>query len=116
MVHYDRGRPPEFENLRNITLSCESQLINEAKKMNINISDILRDALSHAINSPIYKKRNEIIKKLEPISILMRRRIKQRIMEDSATANRWAAWVKEKHEIEITPEELQIFAGYNLTK
>lgn len=112
MQYFERGRPPEHEDLVTTSVKIEAQLLREAKNMNINLSEVLRNALSMAINLPEYQERAKIDKRLEKVSILMRKKIKKRIQEDQNTGIRWADWLKTKHKIEITADELKTWAGY----
>lgn len=112
MPYFERGRPSELEDGKQITLYCERHLIAEAKKMNLNLSEVLRNALATAIDNPHYQEVDEVEKRLKPVSIDKKKRIKRLIREGPEASIAWSKWIEKHHEIVVTPEELKTWAGY----
>jgi len=53
------ARPTKFNDLTTTSVTIERDMLNEAKRLNINISDVLKKALAEVLNTNIVEKRKE---------------------------------------------------------
>ncbi len=51
------SRPRIYENLRATNILLESEIVDRAKEIGINISEICREALLNIINDPVLRKK-----------------------------------------------------------
>jgi len=51
------GRPKQYDNLAQTSISIEYEVLERAKKEGINISEVCRNSLLDVINDPIMKKK-----------------------------------------------------------
>ena len=65
------GRPKEYEDLRNTTLSLEREIVDRCKETNINISSVCRDALIKVIDDPILRKKYDKFSKIDKETLVM---------------------------------------------
>ena len=65
------GRPKEYEDLRNTTLSLEREIVDRCKETGINISDVCRTALMNVIDDPVLRKKYDKFEKIDKETITL---------------------------------------------
>lgn len=112
MNYGNKGRPCELIAGRQTTIYLSQEIVQQAKSMNINISEVCRNALSEAVNSEDYKIINETEKKLSPLPINRKKKIMKLLQDGKEASERWAMVINRDYGIEVTPEELSKWSGY----
>lgn len=96
-------RPIEHGDLITTSVKINQNLLERAKELNLNVSEICRQALLYAIGNPrtikLHAKFSEIPKEL--IAIMRRR-----VIQNSGSANHWASVIQKKCGVVVTKKEI----------
>ena len=110
-------RPRNFDNLAITSISIERNTLDRAKEMNINISEICREALAREINDPeIVKqaeKKKSITEKFMNVPSMLRRKLVNFVGEDPRRAERWACILNERCNTTFQPQEIMEYVYYS---
>ena len=99
---YMSGRPKEYEDLKNTTLSLEREIIDRCKETGINISDVCRIALIDVLGDPVLRKKYD---KFERIPDETKKDVLKRFNDDPATVRGCVNIIHMETGLKITENE-----------
>lgn len=102
-------RPIVYNNLKTTSVTIEVELLNQAKVMGINISEVLRQSLIFMVGDP---RQKELLHKFSKIPKFEIKRIRRFISYNPSCAKFWAGWLSKKYNTELTEQDfLDKFGG-----
>jgi len=104
------GRPREFEDLVHTAVTINRSLLDKAKELNINISEVCRNALAIEINDPKIirkiKRQRKIKEKFKKVPRTLRQKIDKLVGEDPGRAKIWANIVNKRCNLQLTRNDI----------
>lgn len=100
------ARPNEYVDLKTTCVTVERQLLEEAKKLGLNVSDVLRNALATRIGE-VPKKQKSRTKKFKGLPTYVVNRAKKNIISGGRLVPVTIDWLRKDYGVNCSVEDLQ---------
>lgn len=97
------GRPRIYPELVAINVMVNRASLETAKNMQLNISQICRDALDNAVNDPV---QIDITNKFASIPKIEMVKVRKFVLKDTSRAGYWADWLNKKYNTKLEPSDI----------